>query len=509
MRHRLPPEDRAVISARLENLSLQKKFILVTSLSIIVLMAAIGYWVVKRESRIMYDEIEKKGKLLAETLAIPMINDLIYEKLGLVEEGGLIDNYVTEMFGKEDLDLLYVAVIDADGKVISHNDFREYGKTYSDSLTMKALLAGETIIQRFHDGPSGHDAIDVATPLSIGKKRWGTIKFAISLEKLEAEIQGVVTKVAAITLVMLAVALVAIVGLSRRFMGPITQMARTMEKAGTESLDVRVDVKGRDEIAMLGQSFNDMIARIREANIELKKTHEKMYQSERLASIGVLASGVAHEINNPLGGMFNCVKMLEGRGADEEFRKQYLDLIREGLERIENTVGKMLLMSKKKEHEPTVVRVSDVIRDVHGLLDYRLQSGAIEYAEDLEDGLGVLINRQDLHQVMLNLIINAVQAMKNGGRLRVGGYRNGSSVVVSVEDTGEGISEEHINRIFDPFFTTKQPGEGTGLGLWMTYEIIKSYVGDIAVSSKQGEGTVFTVTLKAAGDDEEKPSPGN
>lgn len=498
-----------MITSRLENLTLQKKFVLVTSLSIIVLMAAIGFWVVQRESRIMYDEIEKKGRLLAETLAIPMINDLIYEKLGLVEEGGLIDNYVTEMFGKRDLDLLYVAVMDVDGKVISHNDFREYGKVYSDSMTMKALLARETVIQRFHHGPSGHDAIDISTPLSIGKKKWGTLKLAISLEKLEAEISGVVAKVVAITLVMLAVGFVAIVGLGRRFIGPITQLAKTMERAGTGSLDVKVDIKGKDEIAMLGQSFNDMIARIREANIELKRTHEKMYQSERLASIGVLASGVAHEINNPLGGMFNCVKILEDRGADGELRKQYLDLIREGLERIENTVGKMLLMSKKKEHEPTVVNVKDVIQDVRKLVDYRLRSGAIEYAEDLEDGLGVLINRQDLHQVVLNLIINAVQAMKYGGKLRVEGFMNRSSIVIRFGDTGEGINEEHIQRIFDPFFTTKQPGEGTGLGLWMTYEIIKNCGGDIAVSSKEGEGSVFTITLKAVGDNEEISGPRN
>jgi two-component system NtrC family sensor kinase len=497
-----------VITARLDNLTLQKKFVLVTSLSIIVLMAAIGYWVVKRESRIMYDEIEKKGRLLAETLAIPMINDLIYEKLGLVEEGGLIDNYVTEMFGKENLDLLYISVLDTDGRVISHNDFREYGKMYSDALTMKALLAEGTIVQRFNDGPSGHGAIDIATPLSIGKKRWGTLKLAISLEKLEAEISGVVAKVVVITLIMLVVGFVAIVGLGRRFIGPITQLAKIMERAGTGSLDVKVDVKGRDEIALLGQSFNDMIARIRKANVELKQTHEKMYQSERLASIGVLASGVAHEINNPLGGMFNCVQMLESRGADGEFRKQYLDLIREGLDRIENTVGKMLLMSKKKEQEPTSVNVKDVVQDVRKLVDYRLRSGAIEYVEDLEGGLWALINRQDLHQVLLNLIINAVQAMKGGGRLRVAGHRNGSSIVLSVEDTGEGISGEHISRIFDPFFTTKQPGEGTGLGLWMTYEIIKSYGGEIGVSSKEGEGSVFTMTLKAAGDGEEEPDSG-
>jgi signal transduction histidine kinase len=107
----------------------------------------------------------------------------------------------------------------------------------------------------------------------------------------------------------------------------LLQFARTMERAGGDMLNVKADIKGQDEIAFLGQRFNKMIDRIRESNLELKKTHEKLLQSEKLASLGILASGVAHEINNPLGGILNCVHMLEQKDDNDDYRKRYLKLI--------------------------------------------------------------------------------------------------------------------------------------------------------------------------------------
>src|SRR3990170_7978393 len=160
---------------------LQVQFIVITMCSTIAVMSVLGYLAVHREKSLLYEEVEKQGRLLGETLAIPIINDLIYEKLGLVEEGGLLDNYILEIFSRQDLDLLYMAILDEHGRVISHNDITEYGKSYSDPLTMKALDGDRTIVQRFARGE--HDALDVGVPLSIGKKRWGTLKFGISLEK--------------------------------------------------------------------------------------------------------------------------------------------------------------------------------------------------------------------------------------------------------------------------------------------------------------------------------------
>ncbi|MEW6116020.1 MAG: ATP-binding protein [Nitrospirota bacterium] len=477
---------------RLARLSLQSKFILITALAIILFMAVIGYVAVEREKYLMYAEIEKKGRVLGETLAIPIINDLIYEKLGLVEEGGLIDNYIMEIFSRKDVDLLYITILDEEGKVISHNNITEYGKLYTDELTRKALQASRTVVQQF--SVKGHDALDFGVPLSIGNKRWGTLKFGLSLEAVEQEIAGMVKNIIIFTLVLIGIGFIIILLLSRRFIKPITSLASTMEKTDADLLDAKVKIKGHDELAMLGERFNSMIDRIKQANEELKKAHEKMIQSEKLASIGILASGVAHEINNPLGGLFNCLRMLR-QNDDPAFREKYLGLINEGLERIENTVNKLLWMSRKAEHIPVDVNVKNAVESVYSFIEYRLKKGRIAFANEVPADLRFQFDMHDLQQLLLNLFINAVHAMDQGGTLRVRGSRDNGTVRIKVIDNGCGIAQEHIGRIFDPFFTTKAPGEGTGLGLWLTYEIVRNYNGEISVESERGKGSTFTISI--------------
>lgn len=474
-------------------LGLRSKFILITTVAIILLMGVIGYMAVQREKSVLYTEVKRQGLLLGETLAIPIINDLIYERLGLVEEGGLLDNYIMEIFNRRDIDLLYIAILDEEGRVISHNNITEYGKVYSDPLTVKALQANDTITQHFSH--NGHNTLDFGIPLSIGKKRWGTLKFGISLEKAEREILAIIKKIIILTLFLIIIGFGVILLLSKRFISPITELAATMEKTGGDYLDVKVDVKGYDELAVLGERFNSMIERIKQANEELKKTHEKLVQSEKLASVGILAAGIAHEINNPLGGIFNCLQMLKLNGNNPELRGKYLNLIKEGLDRIESTVSKLLWVSQKEYHKPVSMNVKDSINGVYTFVEYKLKKGRIQFVNEVEDGLFIIFDPHDFHQVILNLFINAIHAMKDEGCLTVRGYRDDSKIKVEIIDTGEGISQENLGRIFAPFFTTKPPGEGTGLGLWMCYNIIKNYNGEIYAESEVGKGTKFTLTF--------------
>jgi signal transduction histidine kinase len=501
----------------------------------------------------MYRDIERQGRLLAETLAIPVMNDLIYERLGLVEEGGLIDNYITGIFSKKEINLIYIAVLDENGRIISHNDFNEYGRVYDDPITVKALASDSTVVQKFHDLLTDSGALDFSTPLSIGKKRWGTLRFAVSLKVLEQEMQSTILGVIIITIMMLAISFGIIVLLSRRFIRPIVELAQIMERAGGDRLDVRVitksgsdeiarlgqsfnrmidrirdsnleikrthekllqfvgiienadermldvkvDIKGSSEITLLCQSFNQMIDRIRQSNMELKNTHEKLLQAEKLASLGILTSGVAHEINNPLGGLFNCVDMLEERGEDNDFRQRYLELLKDGLSSIENTVGKLLWMSRKGEKIPQDIAVKQALSDAFGLIEYKLKKSNISYNENIEAGLTVRLDPNDLQQALINLMINAVQSMTEGGILTINAFCKGSKVILEVRDTGEGIEKKDISKIFDPFFTTKPPGEGTGLGLWLTYEIVNSYGGEITVTSRKNEGTIISVKFNS------------
>ena len=501
----------------------------------------------------MHRDIERQGRLLAETLAIPVMNDLLYERLGLVEEGGLIDNYITGIFSKKEISLIYIAVLDENGRVISHNDFNEYGHVYDDPITVKALASDSTVVQKFQDHQTDSDALDFATPLSIGKKRWGTLKFAVSLKVLEQEVQSTIFNVSIITILMLIVSFGVIVLLSRQFIRPITKLAQIMEraggdkldvkvitkrgsdeiarleqsfnqmidrirdsnleiknthdkllqfvriieKAGGDTLDVKVDIEGSKEITLLCQSFNQMIDRIRQSNLELQNTHDKLLQAEKLASLGILAAGVAHEINNPLGGLFNCVDMLEERGEDNDFRQRYLELLKDGLSSIENTVGKLLWMSRKGEKIPQDIEVKQALSDAFGLIKYKLKKSNISYNENIEAGLTVKLDPNDLQQALINLMINAVQSMTEGGILTINAFCKGSKVILEVSDTGEGIEKKDTSRIFDPFYTTKPPGEGTGLGLWLTYEIVSSYGGEITVTSRKKEGTTFSVKFNS------------
>jgi signal transduction histidine kinase len=458
-------------------------------------MSAIGTVSVRRERSLLFEEVEKQGRLLGQTLAIPILNDLIYERLGLVEEGGLLDNYIGEIFNRRDVDLIYLAILDEDGRVISHNNIAEYGKTYADPLTAAALAADDLLVQQFVQ--EGHAALAFGVPLSIGKKRWGNLNFAISLQKVEREQAATIKKIVVFTVFLIIAGFAIIVLLSARFIRPITQLADTMERARGDYLDVKVDVKGNDELAALGERFNSMIERIRQANAELRRANEKMIQSEKLASIGILASGVAHEINNPLGGLFNCVRMLQQSGGDPAFRERYLGLIREGLDRIENTVGKLLWMSRKAEHAPADANIRNTMDGVYHFLEYKLRGGNIRFVNEVPGDLHVVVDLHDFQQMLLNLFINAVHAMRNGGTLTVAGRREDAAVLVEVKDDGSGIAQEHLGRIFDPFFSTKPTGEGTGLGLWLTYEIIRNYGGEIHVESELGKGAKFTLRFPA------------
>ncbi len=472
---------------------LQKRFIIFTGLSIIILMSILGVIAVQRERQILYQEVERQGRLLGQTLAIPIINDLIYERLGLVEEGGLLDNYIIEIFHRRDIDLLYLAILDESGKVISHNDITEYGKVLSDSITLRALNSDSPMVQHltYNDRP----AIDFSFPLSIGKKRWGTLKFGVSLEKVKKELTATVWRIALLTAIFLAAGFGMIVLLSQRFIRPITELANTMEQMRGEQLDIKIPVRGMDEIAVLTERFNSLMERIRDAQLELRKTHERLMQSERLASIGILASGIAHEINNPLGGLFNCLEILKQKGDDPALREKYLDLIREGLERIETTVNRLLYMARKREPNQQEINIRDAVDAVYRLVEFRGRKLNLRFINDVPHVLTMTVDPQDLQQIILNLFINAIQAMVDGGELRVSASMNNSSLIIEVSDTGPGIKKEHLSRIFDPFFTTKPPGEGTGLGLWLTYEIVRSYNGDIKVESEEGRGSRFILSF--------------
>jgi len=225
----------------------------------------------------------------------------------------------------------------------------------------------------------------------------------------------------------------------------------------------------------------------------------QLQQSEKLSSIGLLAAGVAHEVNTPLAGISSYSQMLMQQIPDTDPRRQLLEKIHRQTSRASSIVNNLLNFSRGAEARYAPVDLNRVIDDTIQLLEAQLRNTEIEvvrsYADDLPLAFG---DGPKLQQVLMNLILNARDAMPQGGRLEISTEADEDSAVIGVRDTGLGIAPEHLAKIYDPFFTTKQIGKGTGLGLAVSYGIIRDHGGHIDVESNLGEGTRFHITLPLA-----------
>jgi len=257
----------------------------------------------------------------------------------------------------------------------------------------------------------------------------------------------------------------------------------------------------RDELGVVITAINSM-------SEELAHREEQIIQSKKLASLGILTAGVAHEITNPLNNISMIAQTYEEMYAhlNEKDRREFMSKVDAETERIRKIVKNLLDFSKPKDANPSEADINIVIQKTLTLVQNMIDVQNIETTIRLEEGLPHLfIDESQIQQVLVNLITNAVQATSPGGRLfiasRLGKERD--SVEISVMDTGKGITPEFLPHIFDPFFSTKGEG-GTGLGLSVSYGIIKQHKGEIRVESKVGVGTTFTVELPRYNHEEKK-----
>ncbi|MBI4013190.1 MAG: HAMP domain-containing protein [Candidatus Rokubacteria bacterium] len=297
----------------------------------------------------------------------------------------------------------------------------------------------------------------------------------------------------------------------------ITTLSHGMNRVEEGDLTTKVPEDDRDELGRLGRSFNVMVARLADAQRQLEDRHAtEIRRAEHLAALGKMAAGIAHEINNPLAGMQNCVRTLSRGARDERQRVQYLELLQEGLGRIGRTVGQLLNFARESPPRLTRTDLASVIERSLALVEHEMAARKITCSRSVDPGLPALLaDPRQLEQVFLNLLMNALEAMPTGGTLTIGtGWRQrGTDLCVEarVSDTGGGILPGNLSRIFDPFFTTKEVGRGTGLGLSVSYGIVRAHGGVIDVQSEVGQGSTFSVILpvrKEGGDDVPPGSPG-
>ena len=293
-----------------------------------------------------------------------------------------------------------------------------------------------------------------------------------------------------------AVALALIFLFNKLVAGRINRLSRAMGNYPDEDYSVSDDkhLMG-DEIGKLIIRFGDLCKRLDQAQEDLDKTMQQAFYSEKMASLGQLTAGIAHEINNPLGGLLNCVKTMHEEPENLELHKRYIPLLETGLRRIEHIMRQLLNFGREAPLTFSKVDIDGIIRECFELLEYRLKN--ITLTLDLNLTEKYCIDVEALRQIIVNTVLNAIQAMPGGGKLAVSTTKTQNRLIIKVKDTGTGIDPAIKNKIFDPFFTTKEVGEGTGLGLAVTYSLVQQMGGDIEVQCELGKGTAFTISLPA------------
>ncbi len=285
---------------------------------------------------------------------------------------------------------------------------------------------------------------------------------------------------------------------------PIRRLVRASKNIAEGEYTRKIRTTGHDELGYLSSTFNRMVDAIVDRDRKLQEqTEKKLVQSEKLASLGRLASGIAHEINNPLTGIltYSSILLEDLKGSD--FEEDLLVIVRETY-RCRDIVKGILEFARETKLEKKMVDINTIITNLMTILKKHVNFHNIHFnlklGSDLPD---IYLDTIQIESVLNNLAVNAADAMPDGGKINITTCfdEKKNKVVVVFEDTGTGIPEDIIEKIFDPFFSTKETGKGTGLGLAVSYGIIERHRGTIEVRSRPGEGTVFTIRFPVKAED--------
>ena len=352
------------------------------------------------------------------------------------------------------------------------------------------------------------------TPVTVGARQ-GAIEVAESLSQERQHVRQTVERTAmatgAITLAFLLVAM----AMGRRLVGhPVEQLMELARRIGQGDLEARVHLRQRDELATLATALNQMAGELAGARSQVQAettarmaTLEHLRHSDRLATVGKLASGVAHELGTPLNVVLGRAKMIASGEAEGDEVPEYARIITQQVQHMTGIIRQLLDFARRRTPQRAPEDLSQLVRRTLALLQPLAARRHIALAHETPEALLLEVDAGQLQQALTNLVVNGLQAMKHPGTLRVKlsrahalppadlGGPEAEWARLDVTDEGEGIAPEVLPRVFEPFFTTKDVGEGTGLGLSVSYGLVRDHGGWISVSSEPGQGSCFSIFL--------------
>jgi two-component system, NtrC family, sensor kinase len=435
----------------------------------------------------IFDTADSIGNVLAQTLIAPMLHDDLWRAFEII-------NMPLHSSSPDSLGAELMLVLDAEQRVyVSTNPrlhpvqtpFGDLGPIYAALADELRELSPGTSSRAIELREAGH--FHLLMPIEFDGVPLGVLVMEYPKSIFKPRFQSIVIRAALITLLVLSVLLPVSWYWGRRMADPLVRLADCMSMVGEripEASECRL-YESRDEIGLAGARLESMLAALREK----QALEQQIIASERLAAIGRLTAGIAHEINNPLGGMLNAISTYKRHGQPEHVATRTLPLLERGLLQIKETVGALLVEARLQSHALTAEDLHDIQTLLHPHIHKKrlhlVWRGTLERPVELPS--------THVRQVLLNLLLNAVQAADVGTDLSCEVGLKGDCLEIRVANTGVPISPEGRAHLFEPFVGTSSGGHG--LGLWVTYQLVRQMCGSIEVTSGDGAMTVFTVQL--------------
>jgi signal transduction histidine kinase len=427
----------------------------------------------------------------------------------LSQDAGL--RSILEMAGLSE-QTMYAVVVDTNGVAIAHSDPTQMGLVIPTHPTLDTLVDAGPIEKLRAIFTKGGLTREVRLPLRLGTTDFGTIKVAVSTLLVRDDLEKAWRPAALTAILVLAGAVLVSTLLAQWTLRPILLIRAGLARLGRGEAGVTLALPHEGEYGELGESFNVVSARLAAGSSHPPgEGHlSRATVSKRLAALGRVSSGIAHEVKNPLNAMGIHLELLKmqisdlaaGRpGATEEAR-EHVRVLAQQMRRLDDVVQGFLAFARPDTPSPAPVRMHELVKDMLPVITAEADKTGVRVIVDCPENLPLVMgDAGQLHQAFLNLAINGCQAMPHGGELRIAAHpAEGQQMEVLIEDNGTGIAPENMDKIFNLFFTTKP--EGTGVGLALVFRTIHLHDGDIEVQSVPGQGTTFRVTLPLAEDAE-------
>lgn len=460
-----------------------------------------GYFRVQQRARILETALHNELRAHAVTLQIALQN--VYATGQPIQAQKLIEQL--SQFPK----VISVILFDEQGQLLMLSNPSATEQLRHPPEIQRVLQTGETL-----EVTQGEEVFSILMPLQLDKQRRGAFQISQPLSLIQTEVAAARREIALITLVLFAATILVILLVIRiSVLRPINDLLNGVMAFSEGDLNYRVVVPGGGgEIARLASEFNRMAARLFEQRLhvinaaaEQVALERSLKQSERLATVGRLAAGIAHEMGAPLNVIKGRVDMLRKRkDATAERRNHWLEIIDTQSDAIAFIVNQLLTLARPFHLQQEAVEITKLVQRVVDLIQPEAMANQVQIALPRNEPHSLAGDRNLLHQVLLNLCLNALHAMPTGGQLQVEvlpqeQYKDEQTfLALRVTDTGPGIAPEHLPLIFDPFFTTKEIGQGTGLGLAVSHRIIAEHGGWIEAENRPEGGASFTIWLPQA-----------